>query len=104
MKPPYQITSQIVNLISSIFSEGEFPSKDYMKKFSDISSATASSDLKNAVEIIWLKNQVIKNKYLQQIIKIKLPLRYGSFIYFFNELPASYSLLLPQPVMEPAFQ
>lgn len=31
--------------------EGNFSRKDYMKKFSEISSATASRDLKNAVEI-----------------------------------------------------
>ena len=61
MKPPYDISPTILKLISSVSEKiaehfinlgiKEFTRKDYMTIFKDLSSATATRDLKKGVEL-----------------------------------------------------
>jgi Fic family protein len=60
MKPPYEITNKILNLIASVSERiGEvnasrrndfFSRRNYLRAFKNISSATVSRDLKFAVD------------------------------------------------------
>ena len=48
--------------------KNEFSRKDYMNVFKDVSSATASRDLKKGVEMNLLDKNGIKNKTIYKII------------------------------------